>query len=179
MGKLSDVSKVGVAELRLNVRAPHIYSDYDPPPDKGIDCSVLPSMTQQHFAADCDINNILARFQETGVADLSLIGRHGCFADVASAVDYHEAQNLIAQAKEVFLDLPFKVRERFGNDPGRFLDFVDHLDDPDNLAEARKLGLLKPQEPSSDKAAADAAAAGPSGSPRAAAASPEVSPKGS
>ena len=151
---------------------PHVYTEFDPPPDPGIDCSVEPSMTQQNFKAECDINTIMARYEDTGLLDDNAsVHGVGSFLDVASSVDYHAAQNLIAKANEVFLDLPTKVRRRFNNDPVEFLAFID---DDANLDEARELGLLKPLPVSG--AAVDAAAAGASSPPRAAAASPVGSP---
>ena len=121
---------------------PHVHSEYDPPVDPGIDCSVEPSMTQQCFQGECDINNILSRFQNTGLLPEDMMG-DGRYMDVASAVDYHTAQNIINSAHEVFNELPLKVRRRFNGDPLAFLEFIDN---PDNRDEARELGLLKPSE---------------------------------
>lgn len=147
-------------------KLPRVYSAFDPAPDAGIDCSVEPSMTQQNFKAECDINNILARYQETGFIDDSLRSEIGQFADIASAVDYHTAQNLISVANEVFLELPLKVRRRFNNNPADFLAFID---DPSNYDEAKALGLLKPDIGAAEGAAprqeagGDNAATPPSG----------------
>lgn len=150
---------------------PHIFSEFDPPPDPGVDCSVLPSMTQQNFAAECDINNIMKRFEATGLLPDDSLGAPQ-FADVASAGDYHAAQNLIVAANEAFMDLPPKVRKRFSNDPVQFLSFIDSLNSGDEalLNEAISLGLLKPL----DKASG-AAPAGPPDSPLAGAAGPLAS----
>jgi len=41
------------------------------------------------------------------------------------------------------MTLPAKVRDRFGQDPAEFLAF---LSNPENADEARRLGILKPQE---------------------------------
>lgn len=48
--------------------------------------------------------------------------------------------NQIVQAQDMFMSLPSKIRNRFGNDPSQFLDFVS---DPLNKDEMRSLGLLK------------------------------------
>ncbi|QXP07834.1 MAG: internal scaffolding protein [Arizlama microvirus] len=122
---------------------PHVYSEYDPPPDFGVDCSVLPSMTQQNFKDECDINNIVNAFVNTGMVDHGT-GKTPRYDDVSDVVDFHTSQNLLSQANEVFDALPLKLRRRFKT-PVEFLDFIA---DRDNLDEARTLGLLKPAEDS-------------------------------
>ena len=72
--------------------------------------------------------------------------------------------------RQFFSELPVAVRKRFHGSPLEFLSFVDQLDQPEVYSEAQALGLLKPM--ASNLAADAAAAAGPSGSPRAAAAVP-------
>lgn len=99
-----------------------------------------PTMTIQSAADECDINKMIARYQHTGsyhnrVAMPTAKPEFGDFADVKS---YHEAQNLIIAAEESFASLPASVRDRFRNDPGRLLEF---LEDSTNLDEAVKLGL--------------------------------------
>nr|QJB20618.1 MAG: internal scaffolding protein [Microvirus sp.] len=147
---------------------PVVHSAFNPPADPGVDCSVMPSMTQQNFRDECDINNIMARYQSTGLLDVNLTQERGVFTDVANAVDYHTAQNIILQAREVFSELPAKIRKRFNDDPGLLLAF---LDDSSNRDEAIALGLVKAPEK-----AADAAAAGTPGIPRAAAAATAAAP---
>lgn len=94
--------------------------------------------TKQSFKAECDINNIMARYQRTGVLDF-LAKHEGRYADV-SGLDFQTAQDLIVGAKAMFMDLPAKVRSKFENDPGKFLAFMD---DPENTQEAIRLGLAK------------------------------------
>jgi len=60
------------------------------------------------------------------------------FEDV-SDIDFQAAQNLIADAKSMFLDIPSGIRARFDNDPGKLLDWVH---DPKNAKEASDLGFL-------------------------------------
>lgn len=94
--------------------------------------------TKQSFKAECDINNIMARYQRTGVLDF--VAKHqGRYADV-TGLEFQSAQDLIVGAKEMFMDLPSKVRSRFQNDAGQFLEFMS---DPQNTEEAIKLGLAK------------------------------------
>ena len=143
----------------MSKRVVRVHTEYDPPVDPGIDCSVEPSQAKQSFRDECDINNIMARYTVTGLLGDDLNDRQGQFADVASSVDYHTAQNIVLQAQEVFNELPSKVRARF-RDPGEFLAFIE---DPSNREEAIELGLVS-------KAAEGAAGAGCTPHPSAAAA---------
>lgn len=91
---------------------------------------------RQSFKDECDINNILKKYQKTGVVDW-LAKHEGTYADV-SAFDFMSAQMTIVEAKRMFGDLPSSVRKRFSNDPAEFLLFME---DDSNLEEAIKLGL--------------------------------------
>lgn len=100
-----------------------------------------PSRTKQSFKAECDINNILRRHAVTGVIDHvnRFQGDYGSFSDVQ---DYHACMNQVLNANSMFSSLPARLRSRFANDPGVFLDFVAN---PENKEEMRTLGLLKPE----------------------------------
>lgn len=97
--------------------------------------------TVQSGKDDADINVIVKRFGLTGqIKPNNVQPFYGDFSGVDS---YHEAQNMLVAAKQAFAELPSHVRERFANDPGNLIRFVS---DDKNLEEARKLGLLRPQE---------------------------------
>lgn len=109
-----------------------------------IDFTDTHSLAKQSFAAECDINNILKKFEKTGMIE-HVKEHHGHYGDFIGAPDYLTAMNAIVEAQEAFDSLPAKVRKRFANDPKEFLEFVQ---DPDNREEMQKLGLLEPpQEP--------------------------------
>lgn len=98
----------------------------------------FPSLTEQHHKDACDVNFIMRQYQERGVLPEMRSG--GTFGDFsASPVDFREACELVRTAREKFESLPSNVRERFNNDPGALLEF---LDDPANRDEAVKLGLV-------------------------------------
>lgn len=100
-----------------------------------------PSLTQQQFKQDADLNVIVKRFGITkahipapGATDPRYYG------DFSDAFDLSEALHRTRTAQEHFESLPAELRNRFANDPVRLLDFVM---DPENKDEAVKLGLLK------------------------------------
>lgn len=97
-----------------------------------------PSLTQQHFKDDCDINKIIERFTRTGLMP-QYPGEEMHYGDYTSSVDYHEAMTIVAQAREQFEALPSAVRDKFDNDPAKMLDFVSKKE---NIEESVKLGLL-------------------------------------
>ncbi len=100
---------------------------------------------KQSFKKECDINNIMAKYQKTGVV-MHLNERLPQYG-FAPELDFRTSMELVAKADEQFAALPWKIRDRFQNDPGKFLAFCEN---PDNRSEAALLGLLKPEEPSTE-----------------------------
>lgn len=104
--------------------------------------SSVPSMTQQQFKDEADINYIVSMYDSSGVMPTF----HGdgqpaqpVFGDFASLPDNaQEMYNRIIEAKNNFDNLPLEVRKRFNYDPAAFLDFVDN---PENLDELVAMGL--------------------------------------
>jgi len=81
------------------------------------------SRTQQSFRDETDINQIMAKYQKTGIIDH--VNEHGPrYGDQPSAPDYHTAMNLVADTNSMFEELPSSVRADFDNDPSQFLDYV-------------------------------------------------------
>lgn len=95
------------------------------------------AITQQSFKEDCDINVLLKRFAVTG--ELPENVRVPQYGEFEETFDFMSSMNIIRAAQEAFDAMPAVVRERFNNDPGRFVDFAN---DPDNYDEALKLGLV-------------------------------------
>lgn len=104
--------------------------------------SSVPSMTQQQFKDEADINYIVSMYDSSGVMPTF----HGdgqpaqpVFGDFASLPDNaQEMYNRMIEAKNNFDNLPLEVRKRFNYDPAAFLDFVDN---PENLDELVAMGL--------------------------------------
>ena len=104
--------------------------------ESGLMCSD-PSLAQQSFREECDINTIVKRFNLTGELPSGVSAP--LYGDFCEVTDYHSALNVVKAADAAFLSLPAEVRARFGNDPGLFVDFIS---DEKNRAEAEQLGLV-------------------------------------
>lgn len=114
-----------------------------------------PSRTQQEFAAESDINNIMARYLKTGTVPM-FVDRMMLNGD-QHQMTFHEMQNVIASATSSFMQLPSAIRAEFDNDAAKFVDFAS---DEKNVAKLREWGLLSPEAVLRlDKEAADSAAA--------------------
>ena len=99
-----------------------------------------PSLTKQSFKDECDINNIVSRFDKTGVLDHEALVKPK-FGDFLGVSDYQTALNQVIEAEEAFEALPAKVRARFDNQPADFLEFCS---DEKNYDEMVELGLIEP-----------------------------------
>lgn len=112
----------------------------------GFDCDPAQGRTKQNFKAECDINNIMKKYIKTGA--ISHFAKHAGYYDFCPDTDYRGCLEVLNKAQEMFADLPAVIREKFKNDPGVFLEFVQ---DPKNLPELREMGLANP-EPTPAKA---------------------------
>lgn len=94
--------------------------------------------TKQSFAAECDINNIMSKFQKTGA--IQHLSRYAPQYGEISSRDFKESMDIVTAANSMFADLPSSLRERFANDPSKFLEFVG---DRRNVDEMIELGLAE------------------------------------
>lgn len=117
-----------------------IISAYGPKMKVSLTFPADEGRTKQSFKDECDINNIMARFQKTGV--LAFANKFEARYGDVTGVDFGEAMRVVADARSMFAEMPARLRDRFANDPARFLEFVQN---PANKDEARALGLLKPE----------------------------------
>lgn len=101
-----------------------------------------PTMAQQQFKDECDINTILERFAITGVLPENPLPPH--YGDFSGIGDYHSALNRVIAAQDAFDALPATIRARFENDPAQLISF---LEDENNRSEAVSLGLVVEPEP--------------------------------
>lgn len=123
------------------VRNPYNYDSDELSNTTGLKCPE-PTLTQQQYLEETDINYITDKFMRTGELPQELnMPQPGDFTGI---FDFQSAMNLVVQAKQEFMTLPAKIRSRFDNDPAKILAF---LDDESNRDEAIALGLVKRPEP--------------------------------
>jgi len=121
----------------LFLRTPYNYDTDAASNESGLACEE-PSLAQQHFKEECDINTILQKFNITGILpEDPLSPRYGDFSGIG---DYHSAMNRVLAAKTEFESLPAQIRARFQNDPALLIEF---LQDENNRPEAEELGLVE------------------------------------
>ena len=94
------------------------------------------TVTKQSFKDDCDINLIMAKFVKTGV--LSNTREDPPEYGFASSDDFRESMEIVSKANSMFESMPSKIRNKFENDPAKFLDFVQ---DDKNQTEMQEMGL--------------------------------------
>ena len=129
------------------LRTPYNYDTDAASNESGLACEE-PSLAQQHFKEECDINVILQKFNITGLLPQSpLSPRYGDFTGIS---DYHTALNRVFAAQDEFEALPAQIRARFDNDPAKLIEF---LEDENNRPEAEELGLVEKAVVEVDKSA--------------------------
>lgn len=130
------------------VRSPYNYDVMQASDETGLRCDDK-SLTQQHFADECNINVIVDRFLKTGEMPQGVLMPSS--ADFDDVVDFKSAQDAIARARDNFFMMPAGLRARFQNSPQVFMEFFS---DPANQDEAISLGLAT-RRPGSAAPAAD------------------------
>lgn len=97
-----------------------------------------PGKTEQAHKQQCDMNYILKDYYASGM--IKHAAKYEGRYDDVPAVDFQEAMVLVANAQQMFADLPSNLRNRFANDPAQFMDFTRN---PDNQEEMLKMGIIK------------------------------------
>ena len=102
------------------------------------------SLTKQHDAKKANIHNILKAYERTGLLPQRTVEPlEGQLPDVSS---YHQAMNILVEAQQTFDQLPSDIRQKFDNDPSKFLDYVNATNEDGELAnieEMREIGLAE------------------------------------
>lgn len=102
-----------------------------------------PSLTRQEFAEECDINNIMQRY-DAYISDPMRSVREPVYYDFTAMPDsLMGAMEVLHRGEEAFFRLPAVVRKEFDNDPARF---VDYAADPSNVKQMREWGLAAPEK---------------------------------
>lgn len=116
-------------------------------PERGIEF-VQPSLTQQQFKDECEIESLLKAHNLGQV--MGILNHHGqqpLYADVTDVPNFHDAQNHVSRAREYFEGLPSDVRSRFNNS---LAEFLTSLNDPGAREALTEMGVFKK---TADKAA--------------------------
>lgn len=95
--------------------------------------------TKQSMKDECDINNIVKKYTERGFAT-HMNKSQGVYGDFTSLGGFKEAMDTVLAGKAAFASLPSKLRTYFENDPEKFINFMN---EPNNIDEKIKLGLLQ------------------------------------
>lgn len=133
----------------ITIRQPYNYDTAEASADVAF-ITTAPSLTQQQFKDETDVNVIVDRFLRTG--EMPPTDARAFYGDYINAPDsYQEALALVMAAEDGFNSLSSAIRNRFNNDPNELLSF---LQDSKNYDEAVKLGIIEPapvpEEPVSD-----------------------------
>ena len=118
------------------LRTPYNYDTDKVSDETGLSCPE-PTLAQQNFKDETDINHIVRQFGLTG--ELPGKPMSPQYGDFTGVLDYHSAVNAVLAAQDDFMELPAQLRSRFNNDPAQLIDF---LDNEQNREEAIKLGLI-------------------------------------
>ncbi|AXL15554.1 internal scaffolding protein [Microviridae sp.] len=97
------------------------------------------TLTQQQYKEQADINFIMQKYGEQAVLQ-HYSQFEGDYSEFTDDFDYQTVRNKLLDADAMFLSLPSNIRQKFNNNPKKFLDFVQ---DEDNLEELYTLGLKK------------------------------------
>lgn len=121
------------------LRTPYNYDMNAAGDESAIECKEA-SLTQQSFADEVDINNMLRRF---GIGyEMPENFRMPQYGDFDTITTFHEAMNAVTAATAEFNRLPAHIRAEFDNNPAKFHDAA--LDES-NRARFEKHGLLQPK----------------------------------
>jgi len=90
-----------------------------------------PSLTIQDQKKSTDINEILNRFQKTGLMD-HVQQNEPAFADV-TGYDFQTNQNTVATIQSMFNELPASVRQQFDHDPQKYIEHIAVQDNVEDM----------------------------------------------
>lgn len=106
-----------------------------------------PSLTRQEFAEECDINTLMARYDNAIAGGPNMLPPP---PDAMHYIDWSSAPSTLLEymdmmqvATDAFMKLPAVVRKEFDNDAVQFADFAS---DPENLPQMRTWGLAAPEK---------------------------------
>src|SRR3954470_18944840 len=82
-----------------------------------------PSLTRQEFAEECDINNLMKRYENRDIGAIMRAAGEPSYVDFTEMPrDLLGYMQLMQDAERSFMTLPATVRREFDNDPTQFVD---------------------------------------------------------
>jgi len=98
--------------------------------------NTMPTMTKQALAEQLDVNNIIKRYNKTGILPQAQAfeAQYGEF----NSYDLREAIEKVDKAAALFEAVPSQIRATFDNDAGAFIDYATN---PANIQQMAKWGL--------------------------------------
>lgn len=96
------------------------------------------SLTDQQYKNDTTVEGIVKRYGVLPRPEVAPVG-----LDTTLIGDFAESMQIYLDGVSAFESMPSDIRARFGNSPRAFYDF---LHDPQNHAEAVRLGLMVKRE---------------------------------
>lgn len=105
-----------------------------------------PSLTRQEFADECDINQLMKRYETfggtiNGLPNNSVEPMYIDFAEMPDTLMGYMA--FMDEAQNAFMTLPASIRKEFDNNAHAFVDYAAN---PLNVEQMRIWGLAKPAE---------------------------------
>lgn len=91
------------------------------------------SITEQHHESETNINAIIAR--NGPELQKSIDAMQDMRFDDVTGNDFQEIMDMMITARESFDKIPSEIRNFFGNDPAKFVDFVNNPNNNDKLIE--------------------------------------------
>jgi len=122
--------------MKIFIRTPYNYDTNLASDETGLNC-LEPTMAQQQFKDECDINHILKTFGITG--EIPQTDLKPLYGDFTGSLDYHHAQNQLIASQQAFMALDAKTRAYFDNSIANLMDFMEN---PNNREKAIELGLV-------------------------------------
>lgn len=98
----------------------------------------LPSRTKQEFQSECDINEIMRRYELTGTIS-HISSQQPIYDDVSGITDYQSALEQVRKAEAAFNALPSELRKELDYDPA---NLIPYLQDEKNRERCVELGLF-------------------------------------
>lgn len=101
-----------------------------------------PSRTKQCHKDECDINNIVKKYDKHGLLTHvnNAIAQYGDYSEIN---EFLESQLIVKKAEQSFSEIPSEIRAKFKNNAGEFFEFANN---PANIDELVNLGLAHKPE---------------------------------